>query len=123
MSNIVKNRLKSKSTVGSLYTSHRESENWGQPPASNYDFIIEGNVMRGILVINMPTSASVVLANAPIDSTHYVIEDEVETNPWDEFSNEELTAMYAEAAEEDAQLARFGLTQYIEGLEREDHAE
>jgi hypothetical protein len=44
-------------------------------------------------------------------------------NAWDNFSDEELTILYAEAAEEDEELANLGLAHYSEILRQEEDIE
>jgi hypothetical protein len=107
---------------------HLRSENdqWGQPPASRYSFSIEGEVMYG-LVSSMLTSSSDVLANQ-LNSSIFFLEgvprsgSETGPDPWDSLGDDELAALYAEAAEEDRQLAQLGLDHYAEILEQEEDA-
>ncbi|MCI0529727.1 MAG: hypothetical protein L0Y56_19980, partial [Nitrospira sp.] len=44
----------------------------------------------------------------------------VDSDPWINFSDEELAALYAEAAEEDQSLAQLGLAHYNETLKQEE---
>lgn len=65
----------------SPYAHSEDYEGWGQPPASYYDFKVEGRVMRGVLISKMHTSASGTSANQPINSTYFLVEEEHKPDP------------------------------------------
>lgn len=56
-------------------------ESWGQPPASYYDFKVEGRVMRGVLIPKMHTTASGITANQPVNATYFLFLEEHKSDP------------------------------------------
>ncbi len=104
-----------------------EYDQWGQPPANHYILYVEGEIVYGSIVGEL-TSSSDVSADQLSSSTFFLkgaSEPELEKrqNLWDVLSDEELTVLYAEAAEEDQQLAQLGLAHYAEILRQEEDAE
>jgi hypothetical protein len=103
-------------------------DQWGQPPASHYVFSVENNMMRGNLIPNVVTSSSPLTTNLTSGYSYFlaeVAEPAVDTklDAWDTLSDEDLVALYAEAAEEDLMLAQLGLEHYVEILEQEEESE
>ncbi len=104
-----------------------ENGGWGQPPASQYVLSVEDGVMYGSM-LGMLTSSSDMSTNR-LSSSVYSLEERLEVGPcaaqepWENLSDEELLALYAEVIDEDRDLAQLGLAHYAEILRQEEASE
>jgi hypothetical protein len=104
-----------------------EYDQWGQPSANHYNLYVEGGIVYGSILAEL-TSSSDVSANQ-LSSSVFFLKGAPESglekrqNLWNILSDEELKTLYAEAAEEDQQLAQLGLAHYIEILRQEEDSE
>ena len=106
-------------TATTMDESLERGEQWGQPPASHYVFSHEADEMRWYLAWIFPTSSS--YAFPPLKAPESTLDSSLED--WDTLSDEELAALYDEAAEEDLLLAESGLADYAAALRQEEESE
>jgi hypothetical protein len=118
-------------TIDERQSPHSQAddrEQWGQPPANQYVFSVQGTAMRGYLLSSMPTSSPFTSANLASDYGYLLVEtpgsvSDMQLEDWSILSDEDLAAVYEEVAEEDRLLAHLGLSHYAEILRQEEESE
>lgn len=117
MTHIHSNELVIDDETHNLYLNNL-NEQWVQPSITHYDLYFDGQVMYGSIA-KMATSSSTIELYYEIE--YPALKPSVEkVASWENLSDAELEALYAETAEEDLLLAQLGLAHYTELLTQED---
>jgi hypothetical protein len=115
MTYIHSNELVIGDEMQSLYS---QDEQWVQPSITHYDFYFDGQVMYGSIAKAATSSSTIELY---YEAESLGLKPPVEKiASWENLSDAELEALYAETAEEDLMLAQLGLTHYTELLKQEE---